>query len=178
VVDRLILVNGLPGAGKSTLAPALADRLGAPLVAKDALKEAVADVVPAAPSRALGAAVMDLGWSLAAALPGTVVFEAWWFRPRDLPHVRAGLARCGHPAVVEVWCEVDPELARRRFASRRRHRVHEDGRRLAASPLPWLAEDAAPLGVGPVVRVATDRPVDPAEVARRVTAAFEDQSVH
>jgi predicted kinase len=42
VVD-LILVNGLPGSGKTTLANGLARQLDAPLIAKDAIKEAVAD---------------------------------------------------------------------------------------------------------------------------------------
>ena len=42
VVDRLVLVNGLPGAGKTTLATALAGALPATLVSKDAIKEALA----------------------------------------------------------------------------------------------------------------------------------------
>jgi predicted kinase len=173
VVDRLVLVNGLPGSGKTTLATALAAELLAPLVAKDAIKEAVADAVPAAPSRALGAAVMRAAWSLTAAIDGTVVFEAWWYRPRDLHLASEGLALCGHPPVVEVWCDVDPEVARRRYASRRRHRIHADADHVAGSPQLWSSStDAAPLGLGPVVRVPTDGAVDVAAVARAVTGAL------
>jgi predicted kinase len=173
VVDRLVLVNGLPGSGKTTLATALAAELSAPLVAKDAIKEAVADAVPAAPSRALGAAVMRAAWSLVAAIDGTVVFESWWYRPRDLNLASEGLAECGRPPVVEVWCDVDPEVARHRFATRRRHRIHADADRLAGSPQLWSSStQAAPLGLGPVIRVPTDRAVDVAAVARTVTATL------
>jgi predicted kinase len=38
-----VLVNGLPGAGKTTLAKPLADELGLPLLSKDRIKETLAD---------------------------------------------------------------------------------------------------------------------------------------
>lgn len=73
---------------------------------------------------------MEAVWSIAAALPGLVIVESWWFRPRDLGYARAGLDRCTATAVVELWSDVPPDLARRRYAARRRHPVHEDRQRL------------------------------------------------
>jgi predicted kinase len=40
----VVLVNGLPGSGKTTLARALSQRLRLPLVSKDAIKKTRADV--------------------------------------------------------------------------------------------------------------------------------------
>jgi adenylate kinase family enzyme len=47
----VVLVNGLPAAGKSTLAPPLACELGLPVISKDVIKEAHADVLGAEPAR-------------------------------------------------------------------------------------------------------------------------------
>src|ERR1700730_10103463 len=85
MVDQLVLVNGLPGSGKTSLARPLAQALAASLVSKDAIKEAVAEVVTTASSSALGGAAMDMAWSLTASIPGAVVLESWWFKPSDLP---------------------------------------------------------------------------------------------
>lgn len=158
VAQRLILINGLPGSGKSTLAGRLAPALRIPLIAKDALKEALAGAVPGVPPGALGAAASRLMWELAAATPGAVVLESWWFRPRDLGFATEGVARSGARAVVEIWCSVPPDLALARYRDRLRAQVHEDARRRRDDWPRWAAE-AAPLGVGPVITVDTDRPV-------------------
>jgi adenylate kinase family enzyme len=42
---RVVLVSGAPGAGKTTLASALAPALGFPLIAKDHIKETLVDVL-------------------------------------------------------------------------------------------------------------------------------------
>lgn len=175
VADRIVLVNGLPGAGKTTLATPLAARLGAPLLSKDALKEAVADALPGAVPPGLGAAVMEFVWQLAARADGLAVVESWWFAPRDRDLIREALSRLGDPAVVELWCDAPAATARQRYAARRRHPVHDDARRLAADWDTW-ARSAAPLHVGAVLRVPTTAPVDVGATARKVLASFPARS--
>ncbi|MEV4351841.1 AAA family ATPase [Actinoplanes sp. NPDC049596] len=165
----VVLVNGLPGAGKTTLSGGLAGVMGLPLISKDAVKDELAGG---------GGGVADLGvrasrlmWERAAAHDGGVVLESWWFKPRDLAYVEAGLRQCGAGAVVEVWCEVPSEVARRRCAARRRPAYYEDARRLAEHWAEWSA-GAEPLGVGTVLRVRTDAAVDVAGVAAGITAGW------
>jgi predicted kinase len=74
VAEFLVLVNGLPGSGKTTLAGRLSGALGAPLVSKDAIKEGLA------PERA-GIVASETMWEVAAELAGLVVLE-WVCRER------------------------------------------------------------------------------------------------
>ncbi|MBE1491481.1 AAA family ATPase [Plantactinospora soyae] len=169
MADHVILVNGLPGSGKTTLAAELAPALSVPLVAKDAIKEAIAAAVSGVSSTVIGRATSEMMWTLAEGVPGRVLLESWWFTPRDLSFAEAGLRRCGARTVVEIWCDVPAELARHRCALRRRHAIHEDERRLAESWPEW-SRRAEPLGLGHTLRVRTDRPVDVLDLVRRIDA--------
>lgn len=176
MAEAVVLVNGLPGAGKTTLAHRLAAGTGWPALSKDAVKESLALLAPAADPRRLGAIAVDTVWAVAAASRGTVVVESWWFRPRDLEFARAGLLSSGAPACVELWCEAGAgragvQEARRRYASRRRAAVHDDARRLEQDWTDWAAR-AEPLALGPVLRVDTSTPVDLAGLIARLTPLF------
>ena len=179
-----VVVNGLPGSGKSTLGAALAAELGLPLLSKDTVKETLADVLGADtgdPQRltgtGLGMAATEVLWSLLAVSPVGGVVESFFLSGRDEAFVRAGMqrARLDPGAVPEIWCDVPAELARARFEDRRlggdRHRVHgpdgpdgSDGDEDAR----WDEWDrqARPLGWGPVLRCDTSRHVS----LRAVTA--------
>lgn len=79
----VVLVNGLPAAGKSTLAPPLASALELPLLSKDVIKETHADVLGSKPppgrtqrewNRQLGTAASQTMWALlGASAPGAVL---------------------------------------------------------------------------------------------------------
>jgi predicted kinase len=179
MVRRLVLVNGVPGAGKTTLATALAGALPATLISKDAIKEALASSVSGASPEALGAAAMEAAWTLAAAIDGTIVFDSWWFKPRDLRYAEAGIRRAGHPTVIEIWCDVPVRIARARYEARRAGTrdaaIHGDVADIAGAADAWAdwVARGEPLGIMPTLHVNTERPVDVDRVARQVIDALD-----
>jgi predicted kinase len=171
VPRTLIVVNGLPGSGKTTLAGGLGHALGAVVISKDAIKEAIADAVAldGRAAAAIGGAAMDMAWALAAAVEDTVIVESWWFAPRDTEFVRAAVARIRPDRAVEVWCDPGAGLARQRFAARLRHSVHRDADRLRSDWDTWAA-GARPLGLCPTIVADTSVPVDVARLVEAVRA--------
>lgn len=168
--DLLILINGLPGAGKTTLAQAIAPALGATLISKDVVKEAVADAVhlDRETARTLGAAAMEMSWAIAQSVSGIAIVESWWFAPRDREFVRAGIMRVAADRTLEIWCDATVEVARRRYRDRRRHPIHGDADRLELDWDHW-AEHGEPLALCSVVVVDTSETVDVQSVVDELT---------
>jgi predicted kinase len=129
---RLVIVGGAPGSGKTTLAVALASRVAFPLLAKDDIKESLADVegaIDLARSRQLGRAAYSVMRAIAArsiASGGGLVLEANFHRERSA-WLRELLPGCDGRFVL---CRTSLEVLRARFTARMsaggRHRVHLD----------------------------------------------------
>ena len=164
----VVLVNGLPAAGKSTLAPAVAAALDLPLLSKDVIKEAHADVLGADPppgltqrqwNRQLGAAASRTMWELLrTSTPGAVLENSWRADVRGM--VESGLRRAGVSHVAEVWCEAPLDVLRARFSDRwpSSHPIHG----AAPDNDEWahMVANAEPLSLGPVLRLDTSGQID------------------
>lgn len=127
---RLVLVGGLPGTGKSSLAAALAGRLGATLLRSDLIRKELAGVDPSqSAAAAFKAGLYDDGWTgrtyaellrraeLALGVGETVVIDASWTdqRQRDAASATAAAALAD---LVELQCEVDRTTAAARIEAR------------------------------------------------------------
>jgi predicted kinase len=137
---RVIVVTGLPAAGKSTLARELANRHRLPLLSKDFIKEPLLDVLGAADaahSRRLSDASFAAMFRLAAEWAGCgheFILEGN-FRPGEHERpLREGLARA---QAVQVLCRVPEPERLARLADREndpaRHAGHRAGERQSAA---------------------------------------------
>jgi predicted kinase len=167
MADRVVLVNGLPASGKSTMGAELADSLGWVFLSKDVLKESFGNLVwPLVDSARIGGLALDALYSLAGAIEGGVVLDSIWLSTRDRPFLDAGLAIMGEPLVVEVWCDIPESVARARFERRMpgRHEMHGGWR-------PGFWDDAGPITENPI-RVDTSGAVDIEQLAEFVRTAW------
>lgn len=172
MVHELIVINGLPAAGKTTLATELGKLLGVPVISKDYLKESFADISGTSVSSGqLGALASQTLWRLAELIPDRVIVESWWFGPRDLGFVEEALSTLGNPPAVEVWCQIDPAVAMSRYISRNRHSIHPAGQESLSVWEPWI-KDPQPLSVGKVLRVDTSKPTDVPALAEDIIRFF------
>lgn len=109
-----VVVSGAPASGKSTLAAELADRLRLPLLAKDAVKDALVDELgaeDAEASRRLGRAAARAVVAAARGTTGAVLDGPWH-------HDRAAELAALPGRVVEVNVRADAETTLGRHAAR------------------------------------------------------------
>jgi hypothetical protein len=127
-VTGYVLVGGWPAAGKTTVATALAARVGLPYLAKDEVKEALMDALGApstvAASRALGVAAVHAVLRTARGCPGAVI-DSTWLWGQEVPPLGVG------PVI-----EVDTARAVDIGALADAVRAALDGRTAAAVPPP------------------------------------------
>ena len=171
---RVVMVNGVPASGKSSVANALAAATGWPVYALDTVKNPFLAEIGAVDrpfNRVLGRASYRAIFALiAAAPPGTTaIVDAWFgFQPREL--LDALLAEAGVDAVLELWCRAPPDLVAARYRERAAVRLPGHPGPEYAEELRDLAARAEPMHIGPVLEVDTSRALDPVAVQAFIDA--------
>lgn len=118
----VILINGVPASGKSTITQALSQTFGLPLLTIDEIKEpfmACFTDIDRPFNRQLGCAAYEVIWSIIGHSPANVIWlvDAWFgFQPRET--LQRWLHQAGVEKVVEIWNQISPELAVSRYATR------------------------------------------------------------
>jgi predicted kinase len=162
---RLVVMSGLPAAGKSTLARALAEALGWPMVCKDALLLVIYE--------AMGFGAGEPGLSLRV---GNAAWAVFWMQARTFPaaildtnlkptstYEMAQLAALD-ARMIEIACLCPPALAQQRYAARAAYAAQ----RTAVLTDARVAEYQGSLGIEDRIEVDTTAPVDVAALAAEV----------
>ncbi|KQR41220.1 ATP-binding protein [Deinococcus sp. Leaf326] len=120
MTPTLLVVSGLPAAGKTTLAAPLARTLGWPLVTKDDYKGLLYAHLPELPQAQGGPLSFALMFHVAEVIlsaGGSLVLETHFHRGVSEPHLLA-LAGTSGARLLQVYCGAPLELLRTRHAAR------------------------------------------------------------
>lgn len=160
---RVVMVNGIPASGKSSIARALSQASGWPVLSVDGIKEPFMqqfNQLDRPLNRRLGIASYQAIWSVIAAAPQgcTFIVDAWFgFQPKE--SLLTFLQQANVTSLAEIWCQLPGELAAERYASRLADRLPGHPGAEYIPELIALAERAEPMQLCPVYIADQTKPV-------------------
>ncbi len=174
---RIILVNGIPASGKTSIAVELSERTGWLHLSLDGIKNPflqLIDGVDRAFNRILGRASYQAIWSIVADAPAgsTFIVDAWFgFQPKEV--LKDYLTQAGVTYLAEIWCDISGEQAAERYAARVDQRLPGHPGKEYLPELIALANRAEPMAFGPVYRAQQNQPVDINKMNDWIVKMFE-----
>ena len=162
---KVLLVNGIPGTGKTTLARKLSNDLSYTLIAKDDLKEFFFDelsIEGIEQSQMIGRVTFESLYILIdqyLRAGQSVMVECPFYAKFARPVISKSLEESGG-TILEVYCTSSGEVRRQRVESREvdgsRHSQHIAGDTTRGKTEEELLATYAPLELGKVIKVDTE----------------------
>lgn len=174
---KLIIINGLPATGKTTLAEPLSRELQIPLISKDSIKEFLFDKL-GSKDRRWSKTLGGLSYEFIYAITDTMLDEGQSIMIENAFEVAFAKPRLEHiiskhsPDVLEVYCYTSPAVRKQRFVVRNesgnRHAGHSDHENYQENTGPEPLDKYAPLELGHMLRIDTTNILDIKEIKRSI----------
>lgn len=182
---RVVVVGGLPGTGKSTLAAALGAELGAVVLRSDEIRKELVGLDPTSPApAAYGEGIYDAATTsrtydvllararVAVERGELVVLDASWTDPATRARAHR-IAAATHTDLIELECRVPAPLAAQRIADRQRR--GGDPSDATAAIAGQMAEECAPWATAVPIDTTPAPELTLAEALRHVRVDLVDQ---
>lgn len=178
-MKKLILVNGIPASGKSTVSRTLSDYFAFPVLSIDEIKEpfmaGFADIIDRPLNRKLGYAAYESMFNIVNSSSTKTIFilDAWFgFREKGILATYLENAGCKKP--VEIWNRITPDNVAERYKQRCGCRLKGHPGEEYIPELIRLAETAKPMAFGEVYHYDQNNGGNNADLIAWVTEQLND----
>ncbi|MEQ9886059.1 AAA family ATPase [Pectobacterium zantedeschiae] len=168
-MKKIILVNGIPASGKSTVARIIADELNLTQLSLDEIKEPFmvqfCDIIDRALNRKLGYAAYQAMFNIVRQAPNNsiLILDAW-FGFREKTVLQEYLTSCDIKKPIEIWNAISSERVAERYQARMNERIKGHPGDEYLPELISLAHQAQPMRIGECYTVDQDKEINHQEL--------------
>lgn len=179
-VPFLIVISGLPCAGKSTLAKQLSEELDLPLIDKDDILKPIVDHThphTVEQKRFISHCADDILINLAQSLRHGILCSFWHHPGSPItPGTPTDWLKLAPSKVIEIFCHAAPDTILERFSVRKsKLDSHEQKRPVSAVALTEfkIQTDLGPLAMSDTISVSTEKPINLRQLVDQIEAILD-----